>query len=102
MNDIEVKDMLEAGGLCLLDFYADWGVPCKNLAPTIEELKEEYEGRVNIGSVNVEDCPEASTNAMIRNIPTLILYRDGVAIDKLVGGVSKDKISSMIESALNG
>lgn len=101
MNDKEVKDMLEAGGLCLLDYYADWCVPCKNLAPSIEELKEEYEGKVNIGSVNVEDCPEATGNAMIRNIPTLILYRDGIQIDKLVGGVSKDKIAIMLDTALN-
>lgn len=101
MNDIEVKDMLESGGLCLLDYYADWCIPCKNLAPSIEELKEEYEGKVKIGSVNVEDCPESTNNAMIRNIPTIILYRDGVEINKLVGSVSKGKIAEMVEKALN-
>ncbi len=87
-------------GVALIDFWADWCGPCRMLAPVIDEVAEDFAGRAKIYKVNVDEEGELATKFGIMSIPTLIIFKDGTAFDKLVGVVPKDNISKAIENAL--
>ena len=72
-------------GLLMVDFWADWCGPCKMLAPLIESLDKEYEGRVTVGKVNVDDEQELAIRYGVMSIPTVIFFKDGQEIDRKVG-----------------
>ena len=72
-------------GLLMVDFWADWCGPCKMLAPLVENLDKEYEGRVTVGKVNVDDEQELAIRYGVMSIPTVIFFRDGKEIDRKVG-----------------
>ena len=72
-------------GLLMVDFWADWCGPCKMLAPLIESLDKEYEGRVTVGKVNVDDEQELAIRYGVMSIPTVIFFKDGKEIDRKVG-----------------
>ena len=78
--------------LVLIDFWADWCMPCKMLTPVIEKLSREYEGRVVFGKINVDEYNEIAAQFGISSIPTLILFKDKEVADRLVGNVAEDKI----------
>lgn len=80
----------------LVDFWAEWCMPCKALAPVIEELAQEYQGKVRFAKVNVDDCRDVPARFGIRGIPTLILFKDGKKVNELVGNQPKEKIRSML------
>jgi thioredoxin 1 len=84
----------------LVDFWAPWCAPCRAIAPAIEELADQYEGKVKIGKLNVDDHPSIPQRYGIRGIPTLILFKDGAAVDQIVGGVPKSRIEALLKSAL--
>lgn len=84
----------------LVDFWAEWCQPCKMLAPTVEELAEEYQGRLLVGKVNVDDNPSTATKFGIRGIPTLLLFKNGKVVQQLVGVKSKNEIKKIIEENL--
>jgi thioredoxin 1 len=84
----------------LVDFWAEWCQPCKMLAPTVEELAEEYQGRLLVGKVNVDDNPSTATKFGIRGIPTLLLFKNGKVVQQLVGVKSKNEIKKLIEENL--
>ena len=84
----------------LVDFWAEWCQPCKMLAPTVEELADEYHGRLIVGKVNVDDNPSTATKFGIRGIPTLLLFKNGKVVQKLVGVKSKNEIKKIIEDNL--
>lgn len=72
-------------GVVLIDFYADWCGPCKMLAPVLSELSEKYEGKLKIGKVNVDEERELAAAFRIMSIPTMIVFKDGKAINQFMG-----------------
>lgn len=82
----------------LVDFYADWCGPCKMLAPVIETLAKEQEGKVKVGKLNVDDSPETAQKYGIMSIPTLLYIKNGEVVNKTVGVVSKTEIEQILSS----
>ncbi len=97
IKDESFKEFISNRGLVLVDFLASWCNPCKALSPTIDQLSIDYLGKVSIGKLDVDECPKASKELEIRSIPTIVLYKDGKVIERLVGSVNKQKISDMID-----
>ena len=87
-------------GLLMVDFWADWCGPCKMLAPLIESLDKEYEGRVTVGKVNVDDEQELAIRYGVMSIPTVIFFKDGKEIDRKVGVMPPEAYTSVLESNL--
>lgn len=81
----------------LVDFYADWCGPCKMLAPTVAELAEEYEGRVRVGKLNVDEQPELAIRYNVASIPTLLLFRNGEPVAKSVGYCEKAELTALLD-----
>ena len=94
------SEVLEGKGLALVDFFADWCGPCKMMAPSIEELAEEYEGKVLIGKINIDEYLNPAMQYKVMSIPTLILFKDGEEVDKSIGLISKSEIGDMIKKHL--
>jgi len=88
-------EVLESKLPVLVDFWATWCGPCRMLAPTIEEIAEEYEGTVKVGKVNVDDEPELANMFRISSIPTVLLFKDGKVAGTSVGYVPKEKLTRM-------
>jgi thioredoxin 1 len=97
LNDKSFGDAIEKDPTpILVDFWAEWCFPCRALAPVIEELALEFNGRVRFAKVNVDESKEIPGRFGIRGIPTLILFSDGKKINELVGNQPKEKIRSML------
>jgi thioredoxin 1 len=93
------KEVLNKKGLTVLDFWAEWCGPCRMLGPIIDELsKDEVNNDVVIGKINVDENPELSGKYGIRSIPTIIFLKDGVVVDKLIGGIAKNVLQDKINS----
>ena len=84
----------------MIDFGATWCGPCKALAPRIEELASEYQGRAIIGAADVDECPELSARFRIRNVPTVLFFKGGEAVDKSVGLVAKETLAEKLNALL--
>ena len=84
----------------LVDFWAQWCAPCRMLAPTIDQVAEDFAGRAKVVKLNVDDNMGTSSKYNIRGIPTLLLFKDGQIKDQVVGSTSKDNISRLIEAQL--
>jgi len=87
-------------GLVLVDFWAEWCAPCRRLAPTVEQLAEEYSGRLTVAKMNVDENPMTPPNFMIRGIPTLLLFKDGDLKETVVGLADKADLARMIDKHL--
>ena len=97
----DFSDKIEnAGGVALIDFWADWCGPCRMLAPTIDEIAEDFAGKAAIYKVNVDEEGALAAKFGIMSIPTLIIFKDGEVFDKLVGVVPKDSIAEALNRAL--
>ena len=85
----------------VVDFWATWCAPCRLVAPHLEALAKEYEGRARVGKVDVDQNGSIATRFQIRSIPTLLVFKDGQAVDQLIGAVSKDSIQQLIDKYLS-
>lgn len=91
--------VLNAKGTVLVDFWATWCGPCKMLGPVIEELAKEFDGKAVIGKVNIDDEQELAVKYGIMSIPTVVVFKDGKEVNRLVGLQSKQVLSRMVENA---
>lgn len=101
INDSTFETIVkQSDKLVVLDFWAQWCGPCRQVAPIIDELAIEYDSRVVIGKVNVDKSTEITSQYSIRNIPTVLFIKNGELVDKLVGAQSKSKFVDIIEKHL--
>ena len=84
----------------LVDFWAEWCGPCRRLAPTVEELAGDYDGKVVVGKLNVDENPNTAFKFSIRGIPTLLLFKGGQVVDQRVGALPKPELLKMLEPHL--
>ena len=94
------KEVMGASEPVLVDFWADWCQPCKALVPTIEEVAEQYKGRLKVGKVNVEENDAVAFRYSITTLPTLMLFNKGQVSEQRVGLITKDKLVKLIEPLL--
>ena len=98
-NDFE-SEVLQSDVPVLVDFWAPWCGPCKAIAPLLEELAEEYGGKIKVAKVNVDDNKESATKYNVRGIPNLILFKDGESQEQIVGAVAKQELVKAIDKVL--
>ncbi len=94
------QEILESSLPALVDFWAPWCAPCNMVAPIIEEIAEEYKGKLKVGKLNVEEAPEVAAKYDIRGIPTLMIFKDGNMVEQIVGVVPKTSIEEKIKTYL--
>lgn len=99
-NDQTAKDAIASGKPVVIDFWATWCGPCKRIAPIVEKLAEEYEGRVVIGKYNVDENTELATEHRIMSIPTLLFFKDGKMQQRTTGALPAEELRSKIEALL--
>ncbi|MCI0449385.1 MAG: thioredoxin [Chlorobi bacterium] len=106
MHPIELNDanfqqeVINSNVPVLVDFWAVWCGPCKIIAPYVEELAGEYEGKVKVGKLDVDNNPQVSMQYGIRSIPTLLIFRDGKVADQIIGAVPKQAIAQKLDAQL--
>lgn len=100
ITDANFAETLQEGKPMVLDFWAEWCGPCRMVSPIMDELAEDYAGRVNIGKMNVDENNDIVAQYCIRNIPTVLFFKNGELVDKIVGAVPKDKFVAKIEALL--
>lgn len=100
ITDQNAAELFASGKLVVVDFWATWCGPCQRIAPLVEQLAAEYEGRAVVGKYNVDEGETLSAEFGVRNIPTLIFVKDGKLLDRMVGAASKADIAAKIEQYL--
>ena len=102
VTESNFNEMIASGKPVMVDFGATWCGPCKALAPRIEELEKEYEGRVMIGTADVDECSDLAAKFRIRNVPTVLFFKAGSdqPVDKSVGLVAKETLTEKLNALL--
>ena len=101
INDANFEELVLQSGLpVLVDFWAEWCGPCRMVGPIVNELADDYAGRLIVGKVDVDSNPGIASKFGIRNIPTILFFKDGVVVEKHVGAAPKSTLSSKVDSIL--
>ena len=93
-------DVLQAAGPVLVDFWAEWCGPCKQIAPSLDEISEELDGKMSLAKINIDENPETPSKYGVRGIPTLMLFKDGEVASTKVGALPKSKLKEWVESVI--
>lgn len=96
VSDQSFKSEVESSGTVLVDFWAPWCGPCKMIAPVLEDLDKDIGSQLKIAKLNVDDNPESASRFGVMSIPTLIVFKDGQPVDKVVGFQPKDALKSVV------
>lgn len=94
------KDVLKSPIPVLVDFWAEWCAPCRAISPMVEELAKEYDGKLKVVKMNVDDNPGTPSRYQVMGIPTLILFKAGSPVDQVVGAVPKTKLVQLLQGNL--
>lgn len=97
-DDTFDKTLSEHAEAVVVDFWAEWCGPCKAIAPVLEELGQEYAGRVTIAKVNVDEHPGLAARYQVRSIPTLLFFKGGQVVDQVIGAVPKTQIRKRLDA----
>ncbi|MEJ2744185.1 MAG: thioredoxin [bacterium] len=104
MSEIEIEvndgnfqtEVIESKLPVLVDFFATWCGPCRTIAPTVEEIAKEHQGKIKVCKVNIDDAPDCTSRCGVLSVPTLVLFKGGVEIERLVGAVPRPSIDNLI------
>ncbi len=99
-DDNFAAEIEQGGGVCLVDFWAEWCAPCQMVGPTVEQLAGEYEGKVKVGKLEVDANRETAGKFGITAIPSLIIFKDGEAVKRFVGVTGKDDLKATLDEAI--
>jgi thioredoxin 1 len=99
-DDSFQQEVLQSSAPVLVDYWADWCGPCKMIAPVLDEIAEEYAGKIKVAKLNIDENPSTPPRYGIRGIPTLMLFKEGEVEATKVGAVSKSQLTAFIDSNL--
>lgn len=101
LNEYNFAESINKYPFLIVDFWAPWCDPCKMVSPIIDQLSKEFSGRAMFGKLNVDDNPNISNAFQIQSIPTMIFFKNGQVVDKIIGAIVKSQLASKIEIMLN-
>ncbi|HET7733748.1 MAG TPA: thioredoxin [Paludibacter sp.] len=99
-TDENIKEIINSGKPVVIDFWAEWCGPCRMVGPVVEELAKEYDGKVVVGKMDVDNNVDTPNEYGIRNIPTILFFKDGQLVDKQVGATQKAVLAAKVEALL--